>query len=65
MSIAGNVIACDECGCQPGVPMDPDDDGKTSLEEKVRAFAISYGWTCGYAGDYCPGGASTGNEVSR
>lgn len=54
MAINGNVIRCDECGRQISMPMELDASGKKSLEERVRSFATSQGWTCGNGIDFCP-----------
>ena len=54
MASNGNVISCDECGRQMSMPMDSGGGGKESLDERVRAFAIGRGWTCGYGVDFCP-----------
>jgi hypothetical protein len=53
MAIRGNVIWCDECGCQISMPMEWE-GGKRSLDERVRAFAIGQGWICGNGVDFCP-----------
>ncbi len=55
MTVNGNVIRCDECGRQLSVPMETGAGRKKSFEDRVRAFAIGQGWTCGYGVDFCPG----------
>jgi hypothetical protein len=54
MAVNGNVITCDECGRQMSMPMESDFVEKESLENRVRAYAISQGWTSGYGVDFCP-----------
>jgi hypothetical protein len=60
MAIAGNVISCDECGRQISMPMAREPAGKLSLEERVRTYALSQGWTCAYGVDFCPKAEGTG-----
>ena len=55
MTIAGNVISCDECGRQMSLSTEPQPTGKQSLDERVRAYALEQGWTSVDGHDFCPG----------
>jgi putative salt-induced outer membrane protein YdiY len=37
------------------MPMALQPGEKRSLEDRVRAYAMEHGWTCGYGVDFCPG----------
>lgn len=63
MSIAGNVITCDECGHRMSMPTEPD-GADESRDATVRAFAISRGWTCGYGLDLCPGPSESNVDLN-
>jgi hypothetical protein len=55
MTIEGNVISCDACGRQIGMPMEAEPPGKQSLDERVREWAIKHeGWSHTDQGELCP-----------
>jgi uncharacterized protein CbrC (UPF0167 family) len=55
MTIKGNVVTCDECGRQIGVPMEAKTGGQRPLDQRVCDWAVGdAGGAHTYQGDLCP-----------
>ena len=55
MTVRGNVVACDRCGRQIGMPMEAQSGGKQSLDAQVLEWAASKGGGRHTdQGDFCP-----------
>jgi hypothetical protein len=55
MTTKGNVISCDNCGRQLSLPMaETNLQGKQSLDQRVRDYALQEGWKVTGDGHLCP-----------
>jgi hypothetical protein len=55
VTVRGNVVACDRCGRQIGMPMEAQSGGKQSLDALVLEWAAGEeGWRHTDQGDFCP-----------
>jgi hypothetical protein len=54
VAVRGNVVSCDLCGQQIGLPTAMKHAGRHDVDESVRAYAVGWGWRHTDQGDLCP-----------
>jgi hypothetical protein len=54
MGVRGNVVSCDICGQQIGMPTAMKHAGRRDMEDAIRAYAVGWGWVQSDQGDSCP-----------